>query len=232
MEQQDKAIDNFKFAGKTENQVKYIMNIGNRISDLKYKLVEETIEKFPANKTMTTQETESELLKMLVKLTNGKRGIEVGTFTGYSALCMAEGLPDDGVLYCFDNWKEVTDLAQKYWELAGVNNKIKLNLGNGVETIEKILLSNKENLESFDFAYIDADKPNYMNYYEMILKLLKPNGWIVIDNVLWKYKVVDDVNQEESTECFRKLNKFIREDQRVDLNMIDIADGITIVRKR
>jgi O-methyltransferase len=228
----DKVTDDFKFAGKTLNQVNYVLNTGNRISELKDKLIEETILMFPANKSMTTQQTEAEFLKMQVKLTNCKKGIEIGTFTGYSALCMAEGLPDDGELFCFDNWKEVTDVAEKYWKLAKVENKIKLHLGNGVEKIDEVLLSKKENLESFDFAYIDADKPNYMNYYEQILKLLKPNGWIVIDNVLWQYKVVDDVCQEESTNCFRKLNTFLRNDDRVDINMLDISDGITIVRKK
>ena len=232
MSQQVKITDDYKFGTKTEATVNYLMNIGNRINDVKYKLVEETKEKFFDNKSMTTQQTEAELLKMMVRLSNGKRGIEVGTFTGYSALCMAESLPDDGVLYCFDNWKDVTDVAEKYWKIAGVENKIKLTLGNGCETIEQTLLNNKDNLESFDFAYIDADKPNYMNYYEMILKLLKPNGWVAIDNVLWNYKVVDDVDQGESTQCFRKLNKFLQEDQRVDINMIDISDGLTIVRKR
>ena len=228
----DKQIDDFKFAGKTISQVNYVLNTGNRISELKTKLIEETKELFPENKSMTTQQTEAELLKMMVKLTNAKRGIEVGTFTGYSALCMAEGLPDNGELYCFDNSKEFTDIAQKYFKLANVDNKIKLTIGAATEKIEEVLLSKKENLGNFDFAYIDADKPNYMNYYEMILKLLKPNGWIVIDNVLWQYKVCDDVDQEESTQCFRKLNTFLRNDDRVDINMLDVADGITIVRKK
>merc|ERR1711934_59472 len=224
--------DDFKFAGKTINQVNYVLNTGNRISELKEQLIEETKKMFPENKSMTTQQTEAEFLKMQVKLTNSKKGIEIGTFTGYSALCMAEGLPEGGMLYCFDNWKEVTDVAEKYWGLANVQNKVKLTMGNGVEKIDETLLSNPENLGTFDFAYIDADKPNYMNYYEQIMKLLKPNGWIVIDNVLWQYKVVDDVCQEESTRCFRKLNTFLRNDDRVDINMLDVADGITIVRKK
>ena len=224
--------DDFKFAGKTLNQINYVLNTGNRISDLKDQLIKETVEKFNANKSMTTQQTEAEFLKMQVKLTNCKRGIEIGTFTGYSALCMAEGLPEGGELFCFDNWKEVTDVAEKYWKLAGVENKIKLTLGDGVAKINEMLVSKAEYLGTFDFAYIDADKPNYMNYYEQILKLLKPNGWIVIDNVLWQYKVVDDVCQEESTKCFRALNTFLKNDDRVEINMLDISDGITIVRKK
>lgn len=232
MDNKDKLTDDYKFGSKTVNQVNYVLNTGNRISDLKFQLIEETKKMFPENKSMTTQQTEAELLKMMVKLTGASKGIEIGTFTGYSALCMAEALPENGVLHCFDNWKEVTDLAQKYFKLANVDNRIQLHLGAGVDLLDSELLSNEANLGTFDFAYIDADKPNYMNYYERILKLLKPNGWIVFDNVLWNYKVCDDINQEESTICFRKLNAFLKTDERVDINMLDLADGITIVRKR
>ena len=227
-------VDNFKYQGKTENQVNYLLNVGNRISQVKKDLIAETIITFPANKDMTTQESESELLKMLVKLTNSKRGIEIGTFTGYSALCMAESLPEGGELICFDCSKEFTDLAQKYWKLANVDNKIKLHLGDGMPKITETLLSKKENLEDFDFAYVDADKPNYMNYYEALLKLIKPNGWIVFDNVLWFHRVCEtpDKDPDDVTQMFRDLNNFLQKDERVEINMIDIADGITIVRKK
>lgn len=227
-------VDNFKFYGRTENQVNYLLNIGNRISELKSNLIKETKALFPNNAEMLTQETEGELLKMLVKLTNSKRGIEIGTFAGYSSICLAEGLPENGELICFDISKEFTDLAKKYWALSNVENKIKLHLGNAVDKIQEVLLSDKQNYETFDFAYVDADKPNYMNYYEALLKLLKPNGWIIFDNVLWKFQVaeIENENEDENTKCFRNLNNFLQNDQRVDINMLDIADGITIVRKK
>lgn len=226
-------VDNFKYQGKSEAQVNYLLNVGNRISELKTNLVQETKKMFPENADMLTQETEGELLKMLVKLTNSKRGIEIGTFAGYSALCLAEGLPDDGELICYDISKEFTDLAQKYWKLAKLDNKIKLHLGKALEVINDTLLKS-ENFGTFDFAYVDADKPNYINYYEILLKLLKPNGWIIFDNVLWKYKVCEEPseNDDEGCKAFRELNSLLRNDERVDINMLDIADGITIVRKK
>lgn len=225
-------VDSNKFKGRSEKQVNYLLNIGNRISDIKFNLIEETRSKFPQYLEMITQQTEGELLKMLVKLTNSKRGIEIGSFTGYSAICLAEGLPENGELFCFDISEEFTDLGRKYWHLTGVDSKIKLNLGKALEKLDEILLSQNENLEKFDFAYVDADKPNYINYYEVLLKLLKPNGWIVFDNVLWNFQVAEDDNNEEITEVFKKFNKFIRNDERVEINMLDIADGITIVRKK
>jgi len=222
-----------KFHGKSESQIDYILNIGNRISSLKKDLIHETKSNFPSDSIMLTQPTEGELLKMLVKLTNSKRGIEVGTFTGYSSICLAEGLPDDGQLLCYDINKEFTDIAMKYWKLNKLENKIQLTLGNALEKLTE-LVSDEANLNTFDFAYVDADKPNYVNYYELLLKLLKSNGWIVFDNVLWAYKVIEKEteNDDANTIAFRKLNFQLRNDERVEINMLDIADGITIVRKK
>ena len=220
-----------KFHGHDQKSIDYILNIGNKISSLKHDLIKETKELFPNDSIMLTQPTEGELLKMLVKLTNCKKGIEIGTFTGYSALCLAEGLPEDGSLMCFDISKDFTDLAKKYWKLNNLENKISLTLGNALQTLNPLITDSK-NFESFDFAYVDADKPNYLNYYEVLLKLLKPNGWIVFDNVLWSLKVMDETCNDECTLAFRNLNKFLRNDERVEINMLDISDGITIVRKK
>ncbi len=227
-------IDDNKFKGKTQNHVNYLINTGNRISEIKMNLIEETKSLFPSYSEMLTQQPEAELLKMLVKLTNSKRGIEIGTFTGYSAMCLAEGLPEDGELLCFDISKEFTDLAQKYWNFSNQQDKIKLYVGSALEKLDEVLLSNKQNFGVFDFAYVDADKPNYINYYEILLKLLKSNGWIVFDNVLFGNKVAEKENENdvENVKAFRKFNSFLRSDERVDINMIDIADGITIVRKK
>ena len=211
--------------------VDYVFSIGNRISQLKYDLITETKEKFPNNISMITYLPQAELLKMLVQLTQSKKGIEIGVFTGMSSLCMAEGLPDDGRLICLDVSEDFTSLAKKYWKMAGVDNKIELIIDPALNTLD-IMLDNQENLNSFDFAYVDADKMNYINYYEKLLKLLKPNGFIVFDNTLWNNKVVYDIYQDDDTQAFKFLNNFLNKDDRVTINLINIGDGMTIVRKK
>jgi len=223
-------ISNNKTSNLPEEVVDYIWNIGNRISQLKYNLIKETKETFPNDSEMITYPPEAELLKMLVQLTGSKKGIEIGVFTGLSSICLAEGLPEDGKLLCLDVSEKFTNLAQKYWKLAKVDHKIQLILNSGIETLQE-LLSNPENINSFDFAYIDADKPNYMNYYESILKLLRPNGFIVFDNTLWKHRVVYDQFTDENTCKLKDLNLFLNKDSRITINMLNIADGVTIVRK-
>jgi predicted O-methyltransferase YrrM len=211
--------------------VDYINNIGNRVSKGKYDLIQDTVTLFPDDCVMLTNPSEGELLKMLVQLTNGKKGIEIGVFTGYSSICLAEGLPENGKLLCMDISEEFTDLAKRHWKLNNVDHKIELVLGDAISTLEK-LLQDPNNLESFDFAYVDADKYNYVNYFEMLLKLLKKNGFIVFDNTLWSFRVCNDEAQDENSVGLRKLNKLLREDDRVDINMLNIADGVTIVRKK
>jgi len=210
--------------------VDYIYNIGNRISDVKMQLIQETKETFPGWAIMLTDPAEAELLKMMVKLTNCKRGIEIGVFTGYSSICMAEGLPDDGQLLCLDVSKEFTDLAIKYWNLANLSKKINLVLKPGVDVLDTLLKDNN-NYKSYDFAFIDADKNNYINYYERLLQLIKPGGWIAFDNTLWSNKVVyeEEFNDIDTVEL-RKLNAILRTDERVEINMLPLADGVTIVR--
>jgi predicted O-methyltransferase YrrM len=211
--------------------IDYIYNVGNRISQVKYDLVRETKETFPNYSVMVTYLPQAELLKMLVQLTGAKKGIEIGVFTGISSLCMAEGLPDDGKLICLDVSEEFTNLARKYWKIAQVDHKIELIIDSGIISLQKIL-ENLENLNSFDFAYVDADKPNYLNYYEALLKLLKPNGFIIFDNTLWSHKVAYENYQDENTLALKKLNKFLNQDERVTINQINIGDGMTIVRKK
>lgn len=220
-----------KKEGNLEKEVfNYILSVGNRISQLKFDLIEETKQKFPNDSVMTTYPPEAELLKMLVRLTGAKKGIEIGVFTGMSSLCLAEGLPEDGILICFDISEEFTNLAKKYWKLANVDHKIQLTLGSALDSLEKLVL-NQDNLNSFDFAYVDADKPNYLNYYEILLKILKPNGFIVFDNTLWSNQVVYQQYQDESTCSLRSLNSYLQQDNRVEINQLNIGDGVTIVRK-
>ena len=215
---------NSKSHGLPKEVLNYVYNVGNRISQLKWDLINETKTLFPKNAIMCTEPTEGELLKMLVKLSNSKKGIEIGTFTGYSSICMAEGLPDNGTLECFDVSVEFTDLAKKYWKLTELDKKISLTLGPAVDSLKKIL-ENKENVGTYDFAYVDADKPNYKNYYELMLELLRPGGFIIFDNVLWSHKVVyESKEDDEDTLSFKELNLKLKSDKRVEINMLVIAD--------
>ena len=211
------------------NVTNYLFNVGNRISKGKLDLIAETKSLFNKDSEMLTHPTEGELLKMLVQLTNSKKGLEIGVFTGYSGLCLAEGLPEDGILYALDISEDFTNLAKKHWKLNNVDHKINLILGSAIDTLKE--LKEKEGLESFDFCYIDAEKDNYINYYEIVLKLLKPNGFIVFDNTLWSYAVADESKTDKLTVALRNLNKMLHDDSRVSINMINIADGVTIVRK-
>jgi caffeoyl-CoA O-methyltransferase len=167
------------------------------------------------------------LMTMLTRAIGARSAVEVGTFTGYSALCVARGLPDDGRLLCCDVNEEWTSIARRHWEKAGVAKKIDLRLGPGVETLRGLPAGTQ-----FDLAFVDADKPNYHTYYEEILKRLRPNGLILFDNVLWMGQVLDAATTDQSTRALRDLNEFIIADRRVEAVMLPVADGLTIVRKR
>jgi len=147
-------------------------------------------------------------------------------------MCLAEGLPEDGKLTCFDIDEDFTNLAKKYWKVSGLDKKIELKLENAVDGLKK-LTDNKENLESYDFAYIDADKNNYNNYYEFMLFLLRKGGFIVFDNTLWGHQVVYDCDKKDvDTIALKELNIKLNSDSRVEINMLAISDGVTIVRKK
>jgi O-methyltransferase len=156
----------------------------NKISELKLRLRQETAQTWPEWTIMLTAPDQAEHMKFLVEQSKVKRGIEVGTFTGYSALSIAEGLPSDGKLICLDISEEYTNVAKKYWKEAGVDEKIELVLGPGKDYLDK-LLEDEANHNAFDFAFVDADKPNYPVYYEQLVKLVRPGGWILLDNALW-----------------------------------------------
>jgi caffeoyl-CoA O-methyltransferase len=167
------------------------------------------------------------LMGLLAHAIGAKSAIEVGVFTGYSSLCVARALPSDGKLLCLDVNEEWTSIARRYWERAGVAGKITLRLGPGVESLRALPASH-----TIDFAFVDADKSNYRIYYEEILKRLRANGLLLIDNVLWNGQVVEPTDKSEDTIAIRALNDFIATDTRVEAVMIPVADGITIVRKK
>jgi caffeoyl-CoA O-methyltransferase len=166
-------------------------------------------------------------MELLVRLCGARRAVEVGTFTGYSALCIARALGPGGRLLCLDTSAEWTAVARRYWERAGVADRIELRLGPGAVT-----LAGLPREELFDFGFIDADKPGYRTYYEEILARLRPGGLIVCDNVLWGGSVADPAARDDHTEKIRAFNDFVAADQRVERAMIAVGDGLTLARKR
>jgi predicted O-methyltransferase YrrM len=172
------------------------------------------------------------LMQMLVRLQGARRCVEVGTFTGYSALAVALALPEDGELIACDVSEEFTDLGKPHWAAAGVDHKIDLRIAPAAQTLEALLAERGEG--TFDFAFIDADKENYQVYYELLLRLLRPGGCIGIDNVLWGGRTAQAPSDEdtESTKALRELNAFVHADARVDVSMVPIGDGLTLARKR
>ena len=166
------------------------------------------------------------LMANLIRLMSAKRTIEVGTFTGYSALAVALALPEDGQIIACDISEKWTAVGKKKWEQAGVAHKINLRLAPALDTLDALLADGQEG--SFDFAFIDADKTNYPAYYEKCLKLVRKGGVIAIDNVLWGGSVINSERNDEDTKAIRKLNEFIANDNRVSVSMVPIGDGLTL----
>jgi len=167
------------------------------------------------------------LMGLLARAIGAKSAVEVGVFTGYSSISVARALPPDGKLLCCDVNEQWTSIARRYWERAGVASKITLKLAPAADTLRALPASH-----TFDFAFVDADKSSYRIYYEEILKRLRPNGLLLIDNVLWNGQVIDAKDKSEDTIAIRELNDSIASDTRVEAVLIPVADGITIVRKK
>ncbi|MBS0275548.1 MAG: class I SAM-dependent methyltransferase [Proteobacteria bacterium] len=168
-------------------------------------------------------------MALTAKLIGAARYLEIGTFTGYSALSVALALPANGKVVCLDVSEEFTSRARKYWKEAGVESKIDLRLGPGVDEMDRMIAAKEY---PFDFVFIDADKPNYDAYYERALKLLRQGGLIALDNMLWSGAVADPSNNDTNTVAIRALNKKIHADERVDAALATIGDGVMLVRKR
>ena len=169
-------------------------------------------------------------LGLLVRMLDARRVIEVGTFTGYSALAMAMALPPGGRVLCCDISEEYTAIARRYWKEAGVESRIELRLGPARETLTGVLAA--EGPASQDLAFIDADKTGYDVYYELCLQLVRPGGIIAIDNVLWSGKVADPAVKDADTAALRALNLKIRDDRRVDAVVLTVGDGLTLARRK
>ncbi|MGB0706823.1 MAG: O-methyltransferase [bacterium] len=183
-----------------------------------------------SNSGMQISPEQGQLMAMLVKLVNARKIVEIGTFTGYSSTVMALAMPEDSQLIAFDISEEYTRTARRFWKKAGVDQRVKLVLGNAKESLKDFLQTGEQ--ESVDLAFIDADKSSYAEYYECCLKLIRPGGLILVDNVLWSGQVADASNHDKDTEALRIFNAALSSDQRVDLCMVPIGDGLTIARKR
>ncbi|MEM6520605.1 MAG: class I SAM-dependent methyltransferase [Cyanobacteria bacterium P01_C01_bin.70] len=173
---------------------------------------------------------QGQLIALMVKLAKVERALEIGVFTGYSALVVALALPPGGQLVACDVSEEYTAIAQKFWQKAGVADKIDLRLAPAVETLQQLLEAGEHS--QFDFAFIDADKSNYDTYYEQALQLVRPGGLIAIDNVLWHGRVADATIKDNRTEKIRALNQKLLQDDRIDLSLLPIGDGLTLALKR
>jgi predicted O-methyltransferase YrrM len=171
---------------------------------------------------------QGQFMAFLVTLTGASRALEIGTFTGYSALSVAAALPADGKLVACDVSREYTDIGRPFWREAGLDTRIDLRIGPAMDTLDRLLAQG----EVFDFAFIDADKSNYDGYYERCLKLVRRGGLIGIDNVLWSGAVLDSADVSADTLALKALNRKIHADPRVDLCMLPIGDGLTLVRPR
>ena len=170
------------------------------------------------------------LFALLVRTIGARRALEIGTFTGYSALAVAQALPADGRLICCDVNEEWTNVAHRYWDEAGLTKKIELRLGPALDTLAALLRAGGSG--SFDFAFIDADKSNYDAYYEACLKLVRAGGLIALDNMLWGGEVADPDVHDRDTDALRALNAKIRDDARVDACLLTVGDGVMLARKR
>ena len=206
---------------------RYLLSESLREPEILHKLREETA-KDPMARMQIAPE-QGQFMALLVQLICAKKCIEIGVFTGYSSLCVALALPFDGKIIACDVSEEWTRIARRYWQEAGVAHKIKLRLAPALKTLDVLLAENQAG--TFDFAFIDADKENYLAYYECCLKLLRRGGLIAIDNTLWSGRVAEPDNRETDTVALRKFNGKLHHDQRVALSLLPIADGLTLALK-
>jgi caffeoyl-CoA O-methyltransferase len=204
----------------------YLVAHGSPPDAIKQSLIEET-SKLGGISMMQIAPEQGAFMTLLARLMGARRMIEVGTFTGYSALCLAEALPEDGELICCDISEEWTSIGVPFWEKAGVRDRIRLEIAPALETLRALPRE-----RSFDLAFVDADKPSYPDYYEELLALIRPGGVILVDNVLWLGRVADPEVVDEHTTLIREFNTKLACDERVECVMLPVADGLTLARVR
>lgn len=206
----------------------YFLEVSLRESDVLRRLREETGRLEKAEQQISPEQ--GQFMTLLLQLMGARRALEIGTFTGYSTLCIAKGLPDDGEVVACDIDEEWPSFGMRYWAEAGVRNKIEFRPGRASDTLTGLIEQGQE--EEFDFVFIDADKRGLDEYYEMSLHLVRPAGVIAVDNTLWSGKVADPEVVDDDTMAIRGFNARVIDDERVDLSLVPIGDGLTLLRKK
>jgi caffeoyl-CoA O-methyltransferase len=212
----------------TDSLYEYMNEVSLRESPLLLALREET--SALSQRRMQISPEQGQFMALVVRLIGARRCLEVGVFTGYSSLATALALPDDGRIVACDVSEEWTSVARRYWQQAGVTHKIELHLAPATDTLDALLTQGQAG--TFDFAFIDADKTNYLAYYERTLALLRAGGLALIDNTLWSGRVADPEVADADTVALRHFNEVLHRDERVDLSLLPIGDGLTLARKR
>ena len=205
----------------------YILSVSLREPEVLARLRAETLQQ-PMSMMLSAPE-QGQFLALLAQLIGARKCLEIGVYTGYSTLWVALALPHDGSVLACDVSEKWTAIARRYWEEAGVAERIDLQLAPALETLDRLLAADQAG--SFDFAFIDADKENYPDYYERTLQLLRPGGLMVIDNTLWSGAVADTSRQDPETCAIRALNELVHADDRVQMSLLPVADGLTLARK-
>jgi caffeoyl-CoA O-methyltransferase len=207
---------------------RYLLEVSMRESELLRQLREETAKDSMARMQIAPEQ--GQFMALLVELLGARQALEIGVYTGYSSICIASALPSDGRLVACDMSEEWTCIARRYWHAAGLADRIDLRLAPALDTLAALLADGLSG--TFDFAFIDADKREYQDYFEETLKLLRVGGMMAIDNTLWNGSVIDPDDQSEDTIAIRSFNEYLHCDDRVSLSLVPIGDGLTLVRKR
>jgi caffeoyl-CoA O-methyltransferase len=216
-----------KYTPLTPELYDYLAEHGQNADPILAELAAETAEKLGPVALMQIAPEQGTLMNLLARAIGVRSAIEIGTFTGYSGISVARALPPDGKLLCCDINEEWTGIARRYFAKAGVADRIELRIAPALDTLRSLPAD-----RTFDFAFIDADKVSYRSYYDALLPRMRPNGLILFDNVLWMGQVIDAGNTNDDTVALRALNDYLVQDQRVQVVMIAVSDGLTIVRKR
>jgi len=210
-----------------EDLYRYLIDVSLRETPIQRRLREETAGLEMSQMQIAPEQ--GQFMALLVALMGARNTLEVGVFTGYSALCVAAALPDEGRVIACDVSDEWTSIARKYWKEAGLDGKIDLRLAPAAETLDSLIGGGEKG--RYDFAFIDADKENYPRYYEQCLELVRPGGLIAVDNTLWSGSVIDSDNQSNDTQSIRAFNEALRKDSRIRLSLVPIGDGMTLALK-